>query len=106
MGPGGVIVTPPDFDEDLGFSQRLEDLPIEELVAPARIEALDVSVLTRRAGHDEGRAGPDRRDPLLDVGNELRAVVRSDGDFRLGPQSQTRYCSPLGRASFQNRVPV
>ena len=60
MWPKGVVVTPPGFDEDLGFFQRIEDLPIEKPVAQSRIEALDVAVLPGRARRDEGRAGPDR----------------------------------------------
>ena len=47
MWPKGVVVTPPGFDEDLGFFQRIEDLPIEKPVAQSRIEALDVAVLPR-----------------------------------------------------------
>ena len=48
MWADGIVVTPPDFDKDLGFSQREEDLSIEELVAQPRIEALDVAVLPGR----------------------------------------------------------
>ena len=89
MGMDGIVVTPPGFDEDQGFSQRVEALPVEELVTQPRIEALDVADLQGRAGRDEGRADPDRGDPLLDgLGNELRAVVGSDADRNPAHQEQ------------------
>ncbi len=40
-----VVVFPPLFDQDLGLTQAVEDLPIEELIAESGIEALAVSVL-------------------------------------------------------------
>jgi hypothetical protein len=33
------------FDDDLSFSEGIEDLAIEQLVTQARVEALDVAVL-------------------------------------------------------------
>ncbi len=39
----------PAFDEDLGFFQGVADLAIEELVVQSRIEALNITVLPRRA---------------------------------------------------------
>src|ERR687896_424935 len=41
MRPDGIVVASPAFDDDLRLAQRVEDLPIEELVTQARIEALD-----------------------------------------------------------------
>ena len=72
----GVVVAPPGFEENLGFLEGVEDLPVQELVAQPRVEALDVAILPRRARLDEGGPGPDRGDPSPDrFGDELRAVV-------------------------------
>ena len=72
-------MAPPGFNENLGFLQGVEDLPVQELVAQPCVEALDVAVLPRRTRFDEGGPGADRGDPLLDgPGDELRAVVGAD----------------------------
>ena len=41
MRPDRVVVPPPALDDDSGFSERLEDFAVEQLVAKARVEALD-----------------------------------------------------------------
>ena len=43
MGTHGVVVTPPALDHDLSLLQGVEDLAVEQLVAQARIEALDIA---------------------------------------------------------------
>ena len=60
----------PGFDEDLGFLEGVEDFSIQELVAQPRIEALDVAVLPRRTGLDEGGAV---------ISGEARIVERTSG---------------------------
>ena len=40
-----VVVSAPLFDQDLCFPERIEDLPVEQLVPEAGIEALDIGVL-------------------------------------------------------------
>ena len=45
MGPDRVVVASPAFDDDLRLAQSVEDLSIEQLIAKACIEALDVAVL-------------------------------------------------------------
>ena len=70
-------MTPPGFDQDLGFGQAEEDLAVEQLIAQLAVEALAVSVLPRAAGLDVGGLGADRGNPLAQSqGDELRAVVR------------------------------
>jgi hypothetical protein len=32
MGSFGVAMVPPSFDDDLGFTQRVEDLAVQQLV--------------------------------------------------------------------------
>jgi hypothetical protein len=71
-------MTPPTLNHDLSLAQRIEDLTVEQLIAQARIEALDIAVLPRAAGLDVGRLGTDGVDPLLyGPGDELRSIVRS-----------------------------
>src|SRR2546429_4186133 len=56
-----------------------QPLPVEQLIAKAGVEALDVAVLPRAAPLDVGGLGTDSRDPFLHgLGDELRSVVGSD----------------------------
>jgi hypothetical protein len=72
-------MAPPAFDDDLSFSEGVEDLAIEQLIAKAGVEALDVAVLPRTAPLDIGSLGADSGDPSLDgLGDELRSVVGPD----------------------------
>ena len=76
MRPQGVVVPPPAFDHDLRLLERIEDLPIEQLVPKPGIEAFDEAVLPRTARSDVSRLRSDSRDPLLDrLRDELRAIV-------------------------------
>ena len=43
MRPNGIVVTAPTLDYDLGFPQRVEYLAIEQFIAQAGIETLDVA---------------------------------------------------------------
>src|SRR5258706_3552627 len=64
---------------DLGLAQSVENLAVEQLIAKAGVEALDVAVLPRAAPLDVGSLGTDNRDPFLHgLGDELRSVVRAD----------------------------
>src|SRR5204862_7002120 len=66
-------------DDDLGFTQRVADLTVEQFVAQGRIEAFDEAVLPRAAGGDVSGLRPDGADPLLHrCGDELRAIVGTD----------------------------
>ena len=79
MRPDRVEMTPPAFDDDLSLSHRVEDFTIEEFIAQARVEALDVAVLPGAAWRDVGGLCADRRDPLLHgLGYKLRPIVGSD----------------------------
>jgi hypothetical protein len=44
LWPDCVIVASPSFDQDLGLAQRVEDLPVQQFVAEAGVEALAVAV--------------------------------------------------------------
>ena len=45
MRPDRVVVASPALDDDLGLAQSVEDLAVEQLIAKAGVEALDVAVL-------------------------------------------------------------
>ncbi len=77
MRSDGIVVTTPALDDDLGFAQRVEDFAVEQLVAQASIEALDVTVLPRTARLAVSSLGTDSGDPALHcLGDELRTVFR------------------------------
>ena len=79
MRPDRVVVTPPAFDDDLSLAQRVEDFAIEQFIAQACVEALDVAVLPGAARRDVGGLCADRSDPFLhSLGDELRAIVGTD----------------------------
>lgn len=66
----------PALDHDLGLLQRIEDFSVQQLVAQAGVETLDVAVLPWAAGRDVGCLGTDGGDPILHgLGNELGTVV-------------------------------
>src|SRR5260221_3670037 len=65
--------------DDLGLAQSVEDLAVEQLIAKAGVEALDVAILPRAAPLDVSGLGTDSRDPFLHgLGDELRSVVGPD----------------------------
>src|SRR5262252_4401488 len=98
MRPDRIVMTPPAFDDDLSFSEGVEDLAIEQLIAKAGVEALDVAILPRTAGLDIGSLGADGGDPSLDsLGDELRSVV---GVHRgCGPRQSRRTRRDCGAAA-------
>src|SRR6516225_7831402 len=63
--PDRVVVAPPALDDDLGLAESVEDFAVEQLVAKASVEALDVAVLPGAAPLDVGGLGTDNRDPFL-----------------------------------------
>ena len=72
-------MAPPTLDDDLGLTQSVEDLAVEQLIAQAGVEALDVAILPRTAALDIGSLGADSDDPSLDgLGDELRSIIRPD----------------------------
>ena len=72
-------MTPPRFDDDFGFPQTVEDLAVEQFIAQAGVEALDITVLPGTTRRDLGCLCTDCSDPILDrLGNKLRAIVGTD----------------------------
>jgi hypothetical protein len=45
MRPDRVVMTAPALDDDLDFTERIEDLAVEELTPKAGVEAFDIAIL-------------------------------------------------------------
>lgn len=79
VGPLGVVVFPPLFDQDLRFSKGVEDFSVKQLIPEAGVEALAESVFPGRAVLDVGCHGTHGCDPVSDgLSNELRTVTPSE----------------------------
>lgn len=71
-----VEVAPPAFDDDLRFSEGIEDFAVEKLVAEPGVERLDEAVLPWAAGRDVGGLRANCADPgLHSLGDEFGAVI-------------------------------
>ncbi len=76
MRPHLVVFSAPSFDQDLRFVERVEDLPIQELIPELADEGFDLAVLPRAARCDEERCHAEGLQPLSDhLGRELRTVI-------------------------------
>ena len=64
MWADGIVVASPALDHDPGLLQRIENLPVQQLIAQPGIETLDVAVLPGAARRDVGRLGTDGGNPL------------------------------------------
>ncbi len=74
----GVVVAPSCLDDDLGLGEAVEDLAVEQFVTKLRVEALAVA-LSMASRLDERGLGAGSRNPLPHcLGDELRAVVRTN----------------------------
>src|SRR6476469_2183723 len=79
MRPDRVVVASPALDDDLRLADSVENLAVEQLIAKAGVETLDVAVLPGAAPLDVGGLGTDSRDPFLHrLGDALRSVVGPD----------------------------
>jgi hypothetical protein len=75
--PVQVVVDAPVFEKDPGLEERVEELPVEELVAEPAVERFDPGVLPWRAGVDEHGVGAVEPAPVGDcVGDELGPVMK------------------------------
>ena len=74
-----IVVLSPALDDDPCFSEAVEHLPVQQLVAELGVEALAVAVLPGASGLDERGPGSHRGDPLSHgLGDELGTIVRTD----------------------------
>ena len=84
-------MTPPAFDDHLGFAQRVEDLTVQKLIPKLRVEAFTIAVLPRASRLDIGRSRFNGDDPLSNqFGDELRAIVRADMTWHAAQDEQVR----------------
>jgi hypothetical protein len=49
----GLVLTAPALDDALGFVQRIEEFPVQQLIPQIPVKGLDISVLPRTARLDE-----------------------------------------------------
>ena len=54
VGSDGIVLAPPVLDQHGRLRQRVEDLPVQQLVPELAVEALVVAVLPRAARLDKG----------------------------------------------------
>ena len=72
MWSSSIVMAPPIFDQDLGLSQGVEDLPVQQFIAHLAIEALDVAVLPGTAALNEQGFHTQLAQPLpYSLGREL-----------------------------------
>ncbi len=77
--PDCIVVYAPLFDKDLGFSLRVEDFAVEQLIADSGVEALTIAVLAGGSRLDVCRFGADRTEPVPDLlGDKFRSISPSE----------------------------
>lgn len=75
-----LVMPAPTLDDDLRFSERIENLAVQEFVAQPGIEALDIAVLPWTAWLDVRRLRTHRRDPFANrFRGGWRASIRLPG---------------------------
>ena len=90
MGPESVVLLPPPFDDHLGLSKSIENLPVEHLISLFSIERFVVSVLPGAAWLNEQVWTPIRHKI---IGPDMVAMRRSETDTGALIEPQT---SPFG----------
>ena len=89
VGSLGVVMMSPSFDQHLGFTERGEDLGVQQLVPEFTVEAFVVAVFPGAPRRDVEGFDPNLGQPFPHRrGHELRTVIRSDVIWRamLGEQ--------------------
>ena len=77
VGSDGIVLAPPLLDQHVRLRQRVEDLPVQQLVPELAVEALVVAVLPRAARLDKERLDAHApQPPPHELRGELRSVVR------------------------------
>lgn len=76
MWPPDVVMCSPAFDEDLCFSQRIEEHSVKQRDLEPSIEGSDIAVLQRAALLDIGDLGTNGCNAITNrVGNKLETIV-------------------------------
>ena len=58
IGSACVVVAPPSFDQNVGFSQCLENFAIDQFMSEPGIEAFTIAVFIQRSWGDERGFAP------------------------------------------------
>lgn len=99
----GVVVAPPILNQDLRFFERVENLPVEELVAHLAVETLDAAVLPRAAFLNEQRTHSQVRKQVSHLrGGELRAVIGAEVGGNGSPRMTELPLSANSRGGITN----
>ena len=79
MRPDRVVVDAPLLDEHLRFSQRVEDLPVQQFIAQLALEGSAMTLLPVASRSDaNGRRTELCKPPLEPLDEHLRAIIRAD----------------------------
>jgi hypothetical protein len=79
MRTHGVVVPSPGLDHNLGLVERVEDLPVEQLVTQFSVEGFAIAILSGTARLDIGGLGSNGRNPFPKCRcHELGAVIGTD----------------------------
>jgi hypothetical protein len=96
-------VATPALTDDLGFTQRIEDLTVEQFIPQASIEAFDVAVLPRAAGLDVSGFCTNSGDPTTSDPRTAPCCTRRAGDAAFATAASNTI---FGAASIANLVSV
>ena len=66
MRPEAIVLLPPPFDDHLGLSKSIENVPVERLISQFSIEGFDVSILPGASWLDEQGLDSDPPKPAPD----------------------------------------
>ncbi len=97
-----VVVPPPLLDDDLCFSQRIEDFPVEKFVPEACVEALDVAVLPGASRLNVGGLCSNHADPVAyGFSNKLRPIIGTNvGWYAMQNEEIGEDIDHIGRIEF------
>ncbi len=97
-----VVVPPPLLDDDLCFSQRIEDFPVEKFVPEACVEALDVAVLLGASRLNVGGLYSNHADPVAyGFSNKLRPIIGTNvGWYAMQNEEIGEDIDHIGRIEF------
>lgn len=76
MRTNRVVVNPPSFDDDLGFSQCVEELSVEQLIAHLPVKRFAVAILPGGPWLDVERRHLQRGQPVSELArDEFRPII-------------------------------
>jgi len=74
----GVVLCAPLFDDDLGFTQRIEDFAVQTFIAQLAVETFAVAILPGTARLDVERRRANSTQPATQCAfDKFRTVIRT-----------------------------